>query len=50
MKNTKERNMAVKGIYYFMDGEMVTVQEARKWFENNIGQKIISAEEWGIVP
>ncbi|MCM1251966.1 MAG: hypothetical protein NC321_04030 [Clostridium sp.] len=44
------QNINHKGVYYFMDGEMITAQEARKWLEDNIGQKIIPAEEWGIVP
>ncbi|MCM1425675.1 MAG: hypothetical protein NC118_03640 [Eubacterium sp.] len=44
------QNINHKGVYYFMDGEMITAQEAREWLEDNIGQKIIPAEEWGIVP
>ncbi|MDE5932354.1 MAG: hypothetical protein K2H40_07735 [Lachnospiraceae bacterium] len=48
MKDMK--NIDRKGIYYFIDGEMVTAQEAQKWFEDNIEQKIIPAEDWGIVP
>lgn len=39
-----------KGIYYFMNGKMVTAQEAKDWFEDNISRKIIPSEDWGIVP
>lgn len=44
------QNINHKGVYYFMDGKMITAQEAQEWLEENIGQKIIPEEEWGIVP
>ena len=48
MKDMK--NIDHKGIYYFLDGEMVTAQAVEEWFEDNISLKIIPVEEWGIVP